>query len=477
MKKSLFALAVCSFLGFTSFANAEMLSIAPGESKTIHLEAPYKSSANTDKAVVMTTGRGSSNVTIKGLKAGNSEIKLYSRNGKLLGEYEVQVGGETAAAAPVEQQAMPQQEQMAQIQQEAVQLNAVEPAAGTKTKKRKVTSLKPVPVNTGDLPETRRVLKSLFPGDDIRLERVENSIVISGSASDAETAARVVQLVQQVNVGSNVINMLEVKGGQQVMLRVQIGEVQRGALKDLGLSVQGVKGAVTSLFYSSKMFDTSTKLDHLTRNGLMKVLAEPNLTAISGEKAKFLAGGEFPVTVPQKGEEVFTVQYKPFGVGIEFTPYVLSENRIRLEVEPEVSEVSGTTGPAKMPVMSTRRAKTTIELAPGESYMIAGLIRDDSRTVVDEMPALADVPVLGALFRSSAFKSNQTELVIAVTPYLVDPVRGADIKLPTDDFKPASALETYFFGSLGGVVGKPANFWGSDKTAPQAEGKHGFMTH
>lgn len=467
MKKQLLAFALSFILG-TAAASAETLTMAPGESKTIQLEAAYKNSSNSDKSVVMTTGRGSDSVTVKGLKSGTSEIKLFSKSGKVIGEYEVQVGGEMAA--------QPAELNQVEEQAEAVKMNTIAPAAGKTKKKKTAASLKPVPVNSGDLPETRRVLKSLFPADEIRLERVENSIVISGAVSDAQSAARVVQLVQQVNVGHNVINMLEVKGGQQVMLRVQIGEVQRGALKDLGLSVQGIKGAVTSLFYSSKMFETSTKLDHLTRNGLMKMLAEPNLTAISGEKAKFLAGGEFPVTVPQK-EDVYTVQYKPFGVGIEFTPYVLSENRIRLEVEPEVSEVTGTTGPSKMPIMSTRRAKTTIELAPGESYMIAGLIRDDSRAVVDEMPALADVPILGALFRSNAFKSNQTELVIAVTPYLVDPVRGADIKLPTDDFKPASALETYFFGSLGGTVGKPGNFTlGSDK-ASQPEGKHGFMTH
>ena len=304
-----------------------------------------------------------------------------------------------------------------------------------------------------------------------------NSLVLGGAVSDAATTAQVMQVANQLSGGKQIINMMQIKSGQQVMLRVRIGEVQRGALDQLGLSAQGVVGAVTGLFYSNKMYDVSTRLDFLSQNGLMKILAEPNLTAMSGEKATFLAGGEFPIPVPQKGGDAITVEYKKFGVGIEFTPTVLAQNRIRLAVEPEVSEISKSSvkfGGAKIPGISTRRAKTTVELAPGESFMIAGLISDNVRDVSDEWPVLGDIPVLGALFRSTAFKRNETELVIAVTPYLVDPVPAQDIKLPTDKFKPASIMEQYFFGAIAHKPKLTSDNQG--KTATSPEGKHGFMT-
>ena len=284
--------------------------------------------------------------------------------------------------------------------------------------------------------------------NSIRDQVVGNSLAIGGAVSDAGTAAQIMQVAGQLSGGRPIINMMQIKSGQQVMLRVRIGEVQRGAMDQLGLSAQGVVGAVTGLFYSSKMYDVSTRLDYLSQNGLMKVLAEPNLTAMSGEKATFLAGGEFPIPVPQK-DGVVTIDYKKFGVGIEFTPTVLSQNRIRLAVEPEVSEISHGSvkfAGGKLPMLNTRRAKTTVELAPGESFMIAGLISDNMKDVSSELPGLGDIPVLGGLFRSTAFKRNETELVIAVTPYLVDPVPAQDIKLPTDKLKAASIFEQYFFG-------------------------------
>jgi pilus assembly protein CpaC len=211
-------------------------------------------------------------------------------------------------------------------------------------------------------------------------------------------------------------------------------------------------------------------IDALERDGVLKVLAEPNLVALSGEEAQFLAGGEFPIPVPQQLGTT-TIEYKPFGVALKFTPHVLSENRLRIQVQPEVSELSfeqtiDTGDGFVAPSLITRRASTTVELAPGESFMIAGLIRDNMSSQINELPGVGEIPVLSALFRSTSYQRNETELVIAVTPYLVDPIKGTDIKMPTDDFRPASFMESIFFGTLSGTRGNQ----------PSVEGPSGFMT-
>ena len=417
-----------AFVLFAAQVSAQEIRLAPGQKQVVRLDETYHSSENSNKAVAYTSGRGSRNVVIQAQRQGIANIQLFAKNGGLIRQFNVLVGEGKSAA------------------------EKVEPTSGY---------------------DAWQNLRSLFPKERIKVQAIGNGLALSGTVSDAATAAQIVQVAEQISGGKKVINLMQVKGGQQVMLRVRIGEVQRGAMDQLGLSAQGVVGAVSGLFYSNTLYDVDTRLDFLSQNGLMKVLAEPNLTAISGEKAKFLAGGEFPITVPQKGGEVFTTEYKPFGVGVEFTPTVLANNRIRLAVEPEVSDVMKSSVSKGAPTFSTRRAKTTVELAPGESFMIAGLISDNLRNVSDEMPVFGDIPVLGALFRSTAFKRNETELVIAVTPYLVDPVPSQDIKFPTDNFKPASILEQYFFGALSN---KP-NILGVDSSAtPQPSGTHGFMT-
>ena len=156
---------------------------------------------------------------------------------------------------------------------------------------------------------------------------------------------------------------------------------------------------------------------------------------------------------------------------MKFTPFVLSENRLRIQVNPEVSDISDenavTVGSSTAKSIITRRASTTVELAPGETFMIAGLIRDNITSTINQLPGVGEIPVLSALFRSTAFQRNETELVIAVTPYLVDPVKGSDLKMPTDDFRPASFMDSIFFGALGGTRGAKN---------PSLEGPSGFMT-
>lgn len=381
---------------------------------------------------------------------------------------------------------------------------------------------------TYDLPAVRKALKQFLPNEHIGVSMVNTRMALTGDVTSATAAATAMQIAEEFIYGktddsrvarpavydgaqnpSPVINLMKVSAGQQVMLRIRIGEAQRNAVKNLGVSLQALSddfplsigtgigrtfssgvGATTSAFtYGSYQLSNDTNsfgfisartngstgiggtIEALERDGLFKTLAEPNLTALSGEEAQFLAGGEFPIPVPQQLGTT-TIEYRPFGVALKFTPYVLSPNRIRIQVNPEFSQVSNensirTTDGFTAPSFVTRRASTTVELAPGESFMIAGLIRDDVNSTISQIPGAGDIPVLGALFRSTAFQHNETELVIAVTPYLVDPAKSADIKLPTDDFKPASFMESIFFGALGSTRGEKD---------PSLEGPTGFMT-
>ena len=381
---------------------------------------------------------------------------------------------------------------------------------------------------TYDLPAVRKAMKQFLPNEHIGVSMINTRMALTGDVSSAAAAATAMQIAEEFIYGktsesrvakatnydgdqnqSPIINLMKISAGQQVMLRIRIGEAQRSAVKNLGVNLQalgddgfpltigtgigrtianatGTGGAFT---YGSYQLSNDTNsfgfagirtpgstgigatIEALERDGLIKILAEPNLTALSGEEAQFLAGGEFPIPVPQQLGTT-TIEYKPFGVALKFTPYVLSPNRIRIQVNPEFSEVSNTNSIRTSdgftaPSFVTRRASTTVELAPGESFMIAGLIRDDISSTINQIPGAGDIPVLGALFRSTAFQHNETELVIAVTPYLVDPAKSSDIKLPTDNFRPASFMESIFFGALGSTRG--------DKD-PSLEGPTGFMT-
>lgn len=378
---------------------------------------------------------------------------------------------------------------------------------------------------TYDLPAARRALREFLPGENIGVSMVNTRIALTGNVSGAEAAATAMEIAQEFVRGklvkdgevderrtyndasgrkSPVINLMKINAGQQVMLRIRIGEIQRSALKNLGVNLtalgkegrasgfqigtgtgqygaEGGKfgfgnftnaaesfGSVGGVIQGAK-YGLAANIDALERDGLLKVLAEPNLVALSGEEAQFLAGGEFPIPIPQQLGTT-TVEYKPFGVALKFTPYVLSPNRLRIQVQPEVSEISNeriieTTDGFNAPSIITRRASTTVELAPGETFMIAGLIRDSMSTQIDELPGVGEIPVLSALFRSTSFQHNESELVIAVTPFLVDPLKGSDVKMPTDDFRPASFMENIFYGALSGTRGNN----------PSVEGPSGFM--
>ncbi|MCW8830237.1 MAG: type II and III secretion system protein family protein, partial [Gammaproteobacteria bacterium] len=281
---------------------------------------------------------------------------------------------------------------------------------------------------------------------------------------------------------NKVLNMLHVGGGQQVMLTAKVSEVARSSLRELGMQTEVQKtlaggntlslitgqatsglanpfGDLASNIVDSSNFDLiRLQIKALESKGLAKTLAEPNLIALSGQEASFLAGGEFPVPVAQSTGSVgsvptITLEYKEFGVGLKFTPTVLSDKKINLKLSTEVSAIdpslsTPTGGGIVVPGLTTRRAGTTVEVADGQSFAIAGLIQSDMNNVIDQVPGLGDIPILGALFRSTKFKRNETELVIVVTPQLADPVPGRKLSYPTDNFVPPNSFDQYLMGRL-----------------------------
>ncbi len=363
------------------------------------------------------------------------------------------------------------------------------------------------------------LLRRHLPDARIKVEAINDNIVLSGTVPSAAMSEQAKEIAVRFAGGKpeNVVNMLTISGREQVMIRVRVAEMQRTVAKQLGIDLAAMAnvGGVPVQIFSQNQFGllgralgagagtvgllpktafdpTRPVLDGdpvppytpdprdlrdqgfnnvagtiraLERAGVMRLLAEPNLTAISGEAANFLAGGSFPVpkSVDDKGNVV--VEYEPYGIGLAFTPVVLSEGRISLRVSTEVSELTnegaftlngGTTRNPDgtvttlqgltLPGLRIRRAETTVEIPSGGSLMMAGLLREESKQSVDGYPGMKDLPVLGALFRSRDFMSNQTELVVIVTAYLVDPVTGRELALPTEGYVPASDAEAILLG-------------------------------
>lgn len=329
-----------------------------------------------------------------------------------------------------------------------------------------------------------QMIKIAMPEAAITATTMNDVILLTGTVAGPDDSAEAVELVQSmVGEGVKVISRLKAATPLQVNLQVKIAEVSRSLIKDIGVNlqtldrtggfqfgvVQGRTGAITTdpntraltgftgrpnatTFGGFGKFlglDLGSALDLAETEGLVTTLAQPNLTALSGETASFLAGGEFPIPVSQDLGTV-TVQYRQFGVSLAFTPVVLADGRISMRVRPEVSELSNE-GSVRLngfdvPALSIRRAETTVELGSGQSFMIGGLMRNAQTNSIDRAPGLGNVPVLGALFRSTRYRKSETELVIIVTPYLVKPVTAGSIALPTDGFKAATDVERVLFG-------------------------------
>jgi pilus assembly protein CpaC len=355
---------------------------------------------------------------------------------------------------------------------------------------------------TYDVSLLKQQLYNIMPEEsDLHVMATNNTITLSGRVSSSGALSRATALAAAFATDGKINNLVEVGGVHQVMLEVRVAEIARSTTKRLGINfnyvdggefgvsllgglsqlvrpddanIPSVNGVSPSLFVSptvSALFRFNSRsttwtgiVDALKEDGLAKVLAEPTLIALSGQKASFLAGGEFPVPVPQ-GLGTVAIEYKKFGVGLNFTPTVLSANRVNIQVTPTVSELDFSTAVQFsgfiIPGLTTRTASTTIELGDGQSFAIAGLLRDNVVQDVQKFPLLGDIPVLGALFRSESFLKNETELIIVVTPRLVKPLDMAKQPLPTDYYIEPSDSEFFLEGlTQGRAQNLPAGLQG-----------------
>jgi len=336
-----------------------------------------------------------------------------------------------------------------------------------------------------DVMTLQAAMESLIPDERVKVSSMNNNIVLSGTVSTPEVAENARQIASRfARNDENVVNLLSVRTKSQVLLKVRVSEMNRQVLKQLGVDISGqvtggdtvfsflqntpITNAVTStgLLVGEGNDFVEAVFDNLERTGLIKILAEPSVTAISGETAGVLVGGEFPVPVAQQ-DNTISIEFKQFGIALNFTPVVLDPAHINLQVSTEVSQLSDQ-GAIQLenivvPALAVRRANTTVNLPSGGSLVIAGLLQSDIRNTIDGFPGLKDVPVLGMLFRSVDFQRDESELVITVTPYLVRPVAEAAITLPTDGFAPASDADMFFLGRLNHVYApaKPVGEGGS----------------
>ncbi|MCA8110095.1 type II and III secretion system protein family protein [Burkholderia cepacia] len=340
-----------------------------------------------------------------------------------------------------------------------------------------------VQVDTASL---QGVLDSRFPQLKLSVSGAPGSLMVSGKVPSAADADAVMQsLTPYLHDKEKIVNRLTLSRPIQVNLRVRVTEVSRNITQQLGINWSSLGGAgnfVGGLFNGRTLFDPTTSLfnlsptgafsvlggfragrwsidvvlDALDQEGLITMLAEPNLTAMSGETASFLAGGEIPIPVAQAGSSTgaITVEFKPFGVSLDFTPTVLADNRISLKVRPEVSEVdannSVTTGGVKVPGLTVRRVETTVELSSGQSFAIGGLLQSQTADTVSQIPGLGRLPIIGRLFSSKNFQDNKTEVVVIVTPYIVQPAGPGQLEQAIDTVaRPSSDLEFAVQRNLG----------------------------
>lgn len=349
-----------------------------------------------------------------------------------------------------------------------------------------------------DVTDLARMIHTDMPTANIRVAALNDNVVLTGMVQNTGDSQRAQDLAARfVGDPNKVANLLKIDTSQQVMLKVRVAEMQRSVAKQFGINAAGAfkvanvpailstanpyglagaalsagSGAQVGSIGSDPLHPSPNNvqgvLNALEQVGLVHTLAEPNLTAVSGETAKFLAGGEFPVPVSRDQYGNVTVAFKQFGVGLSFTPVVLSPNNISLQISSEVSELTNTgaftqaggtsttnTGTATtvpsitIPALAVRRAETTVEVPSGGSFAIAGLMQHATRQTLDQFPGLGDMPVLGALFRSRDFQNDETELVVVATAYLVKPGKEKDFASPGDGFVPPADVETIMLGRL-----------------------------
>ncbi len=302
----------------------------------------------------------------------------------------------------------------------------------------------------------QRALRQYFPEENIDARMINREVILTGRVSTPSKAGQIRDLSKRFatttgNAEASIVDLMTVEGEQQVMLQVKIVEAKRNLLKEYGIEPEAANLGFGNFSGSSLATDAASKLTQTTQfavgslvyetgsrgpisvtmraleeKGLLNTLAEPNLTAISGQRAEFLAGGEYPIPVGQSNDQI-SIEFKQFGVALGFTPVVLSNDKIQLELETEVSLLSNEArlelSDVNVPSLTVRRAKTTVEMASGGSLMIAGLIQSDSVNTMNSLPGVNKIPIIGRLFSSQSFKRNESELLVVVTPYLVRPVK------------------------------------------------------
>ncbi|HSY56061.1 MAG TPA: type II and III secretion system protein family protein [Bradyrhizobium sp.] len=346
-----------------------------------------------------------------------------------------------------------------------------------------------------DLNGIRAALKQMLPAAAVQAEGVGDSVMLTGSVSTPIEAQQAGDVAARLAGGADkVVNSIVVRGRDQVMLKVSVAEVQRSVIKQLGIDLSasmnygtavvnfnntnpftanngplvGGNGLAASALNKAGVPSVTATLRAMESAGVVHTLAEPNLTAISGESATFISGGEFPIptgvtcqttTAGAIGQCVQTVSFKKFGISLNFTPVVLTEGRISLRVMTEVSEISqenalqGGAGGTTIPSVKTRRAETTLEIPSGGSIAMAGLIQEQTKQAVNGLPGVDQIPLLGQLFRSQDFINNQTELMVIVTPYIVRAVAQKELSRPDDGFAPASDAQSALFAQMNRIYG------------------------
>jgi pilus assembly protein CpaC len=362
---------------------------------------------------------------------------------------------------------------------------------------------------TRDLNGVRAALKQAMPTADIRIEGVGDGVMLSGSAATPIEAQQAGDLAARLAGGPDkIVNSIVVRGRDQVMLKVTVAEVSRSIMKQMGIDLSATMNYGTSVvkFNNANPFTANGQplvagnstvasfgstpsvqatIRAMESAGVVRTLAEPNLTAISGESATFIAGGEFPIptgvtcqttAAGSVGQCAPSIAFKKFGISLNFTPVVLTEGRISLRVMTEVSEVSldnsiNITG-ISVPSIKTRRAETTLEIPSGGAMAMAGLIQEQTKQAINGLPGLSTLPILGSLFRSRDYVNNQTELMVIVTPFIVRAVAQKDLSRPDDGFAAASDPQADLLGSINRIYGVP----GRTDPAPNYRGTYGFIT-
>jgi pilus assembly protein CpaC len=434
IRAGLIGLAVTTFTPVTSFAQnlsitsgttARNLSVAINRAVVVESDVPFAELSVANPAIADIATLSDRTIYVLGKSPGRTTLTLLGPDGRLITNVEVQV-------AP-------------------------------------------------DIAEFKERLQEILPGENIEVRTANAGLVLSGSVSSIVKLDRALDLAERYAPDA-VSNLMSVGGTQQVMLKVRFAEMSRSVSKDLSVSlgfsgasgnfsalagsgsgapnvVSGAPSLVTNggnsegafaISFGSGSLQAAVLIEALETKGLVRTLAEPNLTALSGQQAEFLAGGEIPI--PVSSEDGISIEYRPFGVELAFTPTVVNEDIINLNLATSVSNLDTTnavtTGGVSVPSFSTRASSTTVELRDGESFAIAGLLQDNFVDLAGQVPWLGDVPVLGSLFRSANYSRNQTELVIIVTAHLVSPHRGDSFVLPTDRIRPPTERELFLNGTI-----------------------------